>query len=101
VNCKNRYAALRCVFNFAQTQSGRGRYISIMAAPAPVPCSEKRGLIMRFTAAVQECNRLQAEQIKALLRSEGFLLESDIAQAMERRERTKYAVLQHQQEHGC
>ena len=72
-----------------------------MAAPAPVPCSEKRDLTMRFTAAVQEYNRLQTEQIKALLRSEGFLLETEIAQAMERRERTKYAVMEHQLRHGC
>jgi hypothetical protein len=72
-----------------------------MAALAPVPCSEKRGLIMRFTAAVQNCNQLQSEQIKALLRGEGFFLETEIAQAMERRERTKYAVMEHQLRHGC
>jgi hypothetical protein len=72
-----------------------------MAAPAPVPCSEKRDLIMRFTAAVQECNRLQTEQIKALLRGEGFSCEPEIAQAMDRRERTKYAVIEHQLRHGC
>jgi len=63
-----------------------------MAAPAAVPCSEKRDLIMRFTAEVRECNRLQDEQIKALLRGEGFMLETQITQATERRERTKYAV---------
>jgi hypothetical protein len=56
---------------------------------------------MRFTAAVQECNRLQTEQIKGLLRGEGFLLETEIAQAMERRERTKYAAMEHQLRHGC
>jgi hypothetical protein len=56
---------------------------------------------MRFTAAVQECNRLQTEQIKALLRGEGFLCEPEIAQATERRERTKYAVMEHQLRHGC
>ena len=56
---------------------------------------------MRFTAAVRECHRLQTEQIKAILRGEGFLLETQIAQAMERRERTKYAVMEHQQRHGC
>jgi hypothetical protein len=56
---------------------------------------------MRFTAAVQECSRLQAEQIKTLLRGEGFLWETEIDQAMERRQRTKYAVMEHQLRHGC
>jgi hypothetical protein len=100
-NSKNHYAAPDRVFSFAQSRRDHRRYISTMAAPAPVPCSEKRGLIMRFTAAVRECNRLQTEQIKAVLRGEGFLLEAQIAQAMERRERTKYAVMEHQLRHGC
>ena len=56
---------------------------------------------MRFTAAVEECNRLQMEQIKALVHDGGFFLETAIAQAMERPERTKYAVIEHQQQHGC
>ena len=89
------------MFNFNQTRRDRGRYISIMAAPAAVPCSEKRDLIMRFTAEVRECNRLQDEQIKALLRGEGFMLETQITQAAERRELTKYAVMEHQLRHGC
>jgi hypothetical protein len=46
-------------------------------------------------------DRLQTERIKALLRGEGFLLETEIAQGMERRERTKYAVIEHQLRHGC
>jgi hypothetical protein len=72
-----------------------------MAAPAMHACAEKRRLIMRFTAAVEECNRLQTKQTSALLRGEGFLWETQIAQAMERRDRTKFAVMGHQQEHGC
>jgi hypothetical protein len=56
---------------------------------------------MRFTAAVEEYNRLQSDQIKALTAGDGFILETEIAQATERRARTKYAVLEHERAHGC
>jgi hypothetical protein len=56
---------------------------------------------MRFTAAIAECNKLQKEQITALLRGDGFLLETQIEEALERRNQTKYAVIEHQQQHGC
>lgn len=72
-----------------------------MAAPAPIACMEKRRLIMRFTAAIAECNKLQKEQITALLRGDGFLLETQIEEALERRNQTKHAVIEHQQQHGC
>jgi phage shock protein A len=72
-----------------------------MAAPAPIACSEKRRLIMRFTAAIAECNSLQEKQIAALLRGDGFLLETLIEEALERRNQTKYAVIEHQRQHGC
>jgi len=89
------------MISFDQTRAARSGSLLVMAAPAISACAEKRGLIMRFTAAVEECNRLQDKQIKALLRDEGFSLETQIAEAMERRDRTKYAVIKHLQEHGC
>jgi hypothetical protein len=73
-----------------------------MAMPAPiVACVKKRRLLQAFTEAVAECNRLQSAQVSLLLQGDGFNLESEIAKAAQRREFAKYAVIAHQQEHGC
>jgi hypothetical protein len=51
--------------------------------------------------AVQEQNNLPNDQIKALINGEGFTLEREIADARERRDRAKYAILAHDESHGC
>jgi hypothetical protein len=71
------------------------------AAQNPIACIEKRRLLLAYTTAVAECNRLQSAQVSALLQGDGFDLEMEIAKAGERREQLKYAVLAHQQQHGC
>ena len=38
---------------------------------------------------------------EALLRGDGLLLETLIEEALERRNQTKYAVIEHQRQHGC
>jgi hypothetical protein len=76
--------------------------LASMAMPARVvACVEKRRLLQAFTEAVAECNRLQSAQVSGLLQGDGFDLESDIAKAAQGRELAKYAVIAHQQEHGC
>jgi len=73
-----------------------------MAEPAPViACIEKERLLQAFARAVSEHHRMQSAQVAAVLKGEDFLFEEEIARAGEARERAKYAVLQHQLEHGC
>jgi hypothetical protein len=72
-----------------------------MAAPMPKACGEKRRLLLAFTDAVSDYHRMQSAQLEALVRGDGFDFEIEIARAAQRRERAKYAVIAHQQEHGC
>lgn len=75
-----------------------------MAAPAPIPalaCSEKRRLLQEFARAVRAMNRIHAAQLRAVLSGDGFQFQDELADALERKENAKYAVLVHQQEHGC
>ena len=70
-------------------------------APAPQFCPERQRLLEQFMAAVQEQTDLQNTQIKALINGEGFNLEREIADARERRDQAKYAILAHDESHGC
>ena len=72
-----------------------------MAAPAPFVCNEKERLLRAFAHAVSEHHRMQSAQLAAVMRGEDFLFEEQIAKASARREEAKYAVLIHQQDHGC
>ena len=54
-----------------------------------------------FTQAVSDHHRIQSAQLAALLKGEDFPFEEEIAQAAARREEAKYAVLRHQEDHGC
>ena len=54
-----------------------------------------------FTSAVAEYHRMQSAQVAALTRGDGFLFEIEIAHARDQRDLAKYAILEHQQEHGC
>ena len=52
--------------------------------------------------AVTEHHRLQTLQLESLVKGEGFLIyEGQIAEARERRDRAKYAILAHEDSHGC
>ena len=70
-------------------------------SPTPSPCSEKRRLLLRFTAAIAEYRRLQSKQIRGLLRGEDFPLETEIEEALDRRQRTRHEVMDHRLKHGC
>ena len=72
-----------------------------MAAPTPIACAEKQRLLQAFTDAVSDCHRMQSAQLEVLLREDRFDFEIEIAKAAQRRELAKYAVIAHQQEHGC
>ena len=64
-------------------------------------CTERQRLLEQFIVAVQEQNNLQNDQMKALIDGEGFTLEMQIAAARERRDQAKYAILAHDESHGC
>jgi hypothetical protein len=54
-----------------------------------------------FMSAVSEYHRMQSAQTESLLKGDGFAFEEEIAKATTRRENAKYAILAHQQGHGC
>ena len=82
-------------------ENGVSCILVTMIATAPIACIEKQRLLQAYTAAVAECNRLQSAQVSGLLQDDGFDFEMEIAKAGDRREQAKYAILAHQQEHGC
>ena len=71
-----------------------------MAAPVPKVCIEKQRLLQAFARAVSEHHRMQSAQVAAVMRGADFPFAEEIAKASEGRDRAKYAVLAHQQEHG-
>jgi len=44
---------------------------------------------------------MNSAQVAAVMNGDGFLFNEQIAEATERKERAKYAILAHQDEHGC
>ena len=72
-----------------------------MASPTPQPCGIKRDLLRAFANAVSEYHRLQSAQLLSLVKGRGFQFEKQLAEAALRRENAKYAILAHQEEHGC
>jgi hypothetical protein len=78
-----------------------GNNALVASAPRPAYCIEKCRLLTDFASAVSEYNRMQSSRVAAVLRVEEFLFEAELAQAAMRRDEAKYAVLAHQEEHGC
>jgi len=72
-----------------------------MATAAFVACIELHKLMEAFAKTVSELNRMQSAQTAALLRGEDFTFEEQIAEATRQRDNLKYAILKHQEEHGC
>jgi len=70
-------------------------------SPTPIHCIEKQRLLEDYTAAVSEFNRMHSAQLAAVRKGEDFPFEEQIARAAERRENAKYAILAHQEKHGC
>ena len=70
-------------------------------SPSPAFCAVKQALTAEFTSAVSEYLRMQSAQLESLLNGDGFQFEAEIAAAGARRENAKYAILAHQQSHGC
>jgi len=70
--------------------------------PAPIcACITKYRLLQEFARAVSEVNRIHSAQLAALLNDDGFLFQEELHEALELKENVKYALLAHEQEHGC
>lgn len=73
-----------------------------MVAPGShFACIEKRRLLKSFADAVSEYNRIQSAQLAAVLNGDGFQFQAELGEAEARKENAKYAVLIHEEEHGC
>jgi phage-related protein len=71
------------------------------AAPSTLVCFEKRKLIKAFEWAVSEYNRMNSAQVAALRNGEGLLFSEQIAAAGLRKDRAKYALIAHEEQHRC
>jgi hypothetical protein len=67
----------------------------------PLHCIEKERLMRDYTSAVAEWTRMHSAQVAALQRGNDVLFREQIAQAAERMENAKYAIIAHQEQHGC
>ena len=71
------------------------------AASSILLCFEKQKLIKEFEHAVSELHRMQTAQVAAVRNGEDFPFQEQIAEATERKDRARYAIIAHQQVHGC
>ena len=67
----------------------------------PIRCIEKERLTDEFLAAVHEHIAIQSAQIEAVKANERFQSWEELANALERRHKAKYAIIEHQEQHGC
>jgi hypothetical protein len=71
------------------------------AARSIILCLEKVKLIKAYEWCVSEYNRMNSAQVVALRNGDGFIFSEQIAEAGLLKERAKYAILKHEEEHGC
>jgi hypothetical protein len=71
------------------------------AAHSIILCLEKVKLIKAYEWCVSEYNRMNSAQVAALRNGDGFIFSEQIAEAGLLRERAKYAIIKHEEEHGC
>ena len=71
------------------------------ALSSPIVCIEKKRLQDAFAWAVSEYNRMNTAEALAVMRGEGFRFTEEINKAGRQKEEAKYALIQHEEEHGC
>jgi hypothetical protein len=69
--------------------------------PKTIRCIEKERLMNEYLTAVSEYNRIQSAQVEAARREVSFPFEEELVIASERRLNAKYAIIAHQEQHGC
>ena len=73
----------------------------VMILPMPRVCPERMALVDSFIKAVSHYNQLQAAQIAALVRGEGFQFGKEMRSAQREVGLRRRAILGHEREHGC
>jgi hypothetical protein len=69
--------------------------------PKAIRCIEKERLMTEYVNAVTDQNRIQSAQVESVKRGGSFPFEEELAMASERRLNAKYAIIAHQEQHGC
>jgi phage-related protein len=64
-------------------------------------CIEKQKLIKAFEWAVSEYNRMNSAQVAAVRNGDGFIFGEQVARAGLLKDCAKYALIKHEEEHGC
>jgi hypothetical protein len=57
--------------------------------------------MLAFAHAVSEYNRMNSAQALAVMRGDGFLFTEHVTETRKRMEDLKYAVIVHEEAHGC
>jgi hypothetical protein len=73
----------------------------VATAPVPIACIERHRLLLAFAHAVSEYNRMNSAQALAVMRGDGFRFTEQSAEARARMEELKYAIIAHEEAHGC
>ena len=73
----------------------------VASAPAPISCTELRRLMDEYQWAVSEHFRYQSAQLVAIVNSDPFSFQRELHDAETRKNEAKYAILAHQEAHGC
>jgi hypothetical protein len=66
-----------------------------------IVCAQRRRLVKNFVSAVSEYLRLESSRIAAIKFGDEHLLQSQLEAARKRKEEVKWAIREHQKEHGC
>jgi hypothetical protein len=72
-----------------------------MASLGRVMCSERERLLRAFAMATLDYNKLYAARVAVLALGEDAPPIDQLAEAETQRDNAKYALLLHQEEHGC
>ena len=64
-------------------------------------CVERQQLITELEKAVADFNRISSAQLAALRNGEGLMFVEHLAAARLRIDRTRRAIIAHDEEHGC
>jgi len=71
------------------------------ALRTPILCIEKQRLLKEYTSAVSDWARMHSAHVAALKGGEKDVFDEQLSAASDRVDNAKYAVIAHQEMHGC
>ena len=72
-----------------------------MTSPVRTICIEKERLLQALVQATLEFNRIYSARIASMASGEDGPSDEQLIETEIRRDNTKYALLAHEEEHGC